>query len=425
MTDNIVLVVGAGLAGLGAALELARGGHRILMVDQAQAAGGAIHRQPLAGRRSIARDAEHRRWRALMSELEAAGGAIELRTATRFGGMDHTGEVLLTGAAPCFVRPKAVILATGAREAVQPRPGWTLPGVMTVGAIQTHLKTQAAPPSGSILLAGSGPLLLATAAQLCALDHPPIAVIEAGRPFAHPFAALRLPPSYIAEAAGYLRRLAVARVPILTGSHVTRISGDPEGLTVDIEGRGTRRQLSCRLLGLHDGIRPNDAGLPETAPIPLLRLGDCREALGARAALADGRDGGRRLAAELAGTPLPAMSGTVKRQRQAQRVLARLYDNDGASRLAALPGDTVLCRCEMRTLDDLRALGPKPTDRMLRLDGRFSMGPCQGRFCAEWVQQLAGRETSPPRIGATRYPSAPIAVADLLAAHQSRQGESR
>lgn len=425
MTDNIILVVGAGLAGLGAAVELARAGHRTLVADQAQAAGGAIHRQPLPGRRSIARDAEHRRWRELMGEVEAAGDAIEIRCATRFGGIDHTGEVLLTGAAPCFLRPKAVILATGAREAVQPRPGWTLPGVMTVGAIQTHLKTQAAPPPGRILLAGSGPLLLATAAQLCALGQPPVAVVEAGKPFAHPLAALRLPSGYIAEAAVYLRRLILARVPILTDTHVARISGDPAGLTVEIESRGTRRQLSCHLLGLHDGIRPNDAGLPEAAPIPLLRLGDCREALGARAALADGRDGGRRLAAQLAGTRPPAMSQAVRRQRQAQGLLARLYANDVASRLAALPGDTVLCRCEMRTLDDLRALGPKPTDRMLRLDGRFSMGPCQGRFCAEWVQQLAGHQTSPSRIGAARYPSSPIAVADLLAAHQSREGESR
>lgn len=422
MTGQMVLVVGAGLAGLGAAVELVRAGQRVTVVDQTQAAGGAIHRQPLPGRPSIARAAEHRRWQSLMAEVRAAG--IEILTETRFGGIDSTGEVLLTGAALGFLRPKALVLATGAREAVQPRPGWTLPGVMTVGAIQTYLKTQAAPPPGRIALAGSGPLLLAAAAQLCALGRPPVAVIEAGRPFAHPLAALRLPPGYLAEAAAYMRRLVVARVLILTASHVTRISKDAAGLTVEIERGARRRRLACDLVGLHDGIRPNDAGLPDMAPIPVVRLGDCREALGARAALADGRNGGQRLAAQLSGALAPALSQELQRQRRAQGLLARIYANDGADRLTTLPGDTVLCQCEMRTLDDLRALGPAPTDRMLRLDGRFSMGPCQGRFCAEWVQRLAGRSEPARRIGAARYPAAPIAVADLLAAQKSREGES-
>lgn len=52
--SDLVLVVGAGLAGMSAAVELARAGLPVLMVDQAQAAGGAIHRQPLPGGCSLA-----------------------------------------------------------------------------------------------------------------------------------------------------------------------------------------------------------------------------------------------------------------------------------------------------------------------------------------------------------------------------------
>ncbi|NCO17475.1 MAG: oxidase, partial [Alphaproteobacteria bacterium] len=89
-----------------------------------------------------------------------------------------------------------------------------------------------------------------------------------------------------------------------------------------------------------------------------------------------------------------------------------------------LPDDTVICRCEMRTLADLRALGPAPTARALRLDGRFAMGACQGRFCAEWVGRIIAPTTAPQPIGATRWPTRPIAVADLLAASEDLEGET-
>jgi hypothetical protein len=83
----------------------------------------------------------------------------------------------------------------------------------------------------------------------------------------------------------------------------------------------------------------------------------------------------------------------------------------------------VICRCEARTLDDLRALGPRPTDRQLRLDGRFSMGACQGRLCAEWVGRLALPDTAKPRLGADRWPTRPIVIADLLAAPDETEGD--
>uniref|UniRef100_UPI0035698DC8 FAD-dependent oxidoreductase n=1 Tax=Phaeovulum sp. TaxID=2934796 RepID=UPI0035698DC8 len=161
MSGARVLVVGAGLAGLAAALELARAGLAVLVVDQALRPGGAVHRQPLPGGRSLASPAQTRRWRALMTEVEAQRVRIEIACETRFGGIDHSGAVLLTGARAALFRPRALVLAVGAREAVQPRPGWTLPGVTTAGALQTLLKTTGTPPPGRVLLAGSGPLLLA------------------------------------------------------------------------------------------------------------------------------------------------------------------------------------------------------------------------------------------------------------------------
>jgi D-hydroxyproline dehydrogenase subunit alpha len=416
MTDRKVLVVGAGLAGLAAATELARAGLSVLVVDQAQAVGGAIHRQPLPGMPSVATQAQARRWAGVMAGVAAQGGRITLALGTRFGGVDHTGMALLTGAQAALFRPLAVVLALGAREHVQPRPGWTLPGVQTAGAIQTAIKSGAGLPGGRVLLAGSGPLLLALGAELCRMGRPPIAIIEAARPL-RPVAALGLPPSYMVEATGYLLRLWRHGVPLLWGAHLTGIDAVPNGLAAIVATSAGPRRYTADVIGLHDGIRPNDGGLPDCTALPVIRLGDCREALGARAALADGRAGGAALAAQLTGQSVASVDdAALVRQRRAQSRLARIYAHDGLSRLVDLPDDTVICRCENRTVADLKALGPAPTQRQLRLDGRFAMGACQGRFCAHWVGHLAHPEAPMSRLGAPRWPVVPLSVADFLAA---------
>jgi hypothetical protein len=258
---------------------------------------------------------------------------------------------------------------------------------------------------------------------LTKLGNPPVAIIEAGRPFSHPLTALRLPVSYWVEACQYLARLRLAGVQLLNGSHLTSISTETGHLRADVDTPQGPRQFTVDHIGLHDGIRPNDIGLPDCAALPVIRVGDCNEALGARAAIADGRAGGATLAAQLLGRPEPAPAADIKRQRVAQARLAEIYSHEGAARLHDLPGDTVICRCEARTLDDLRALGASPTPRQLRLDGRFAMGPCQGRFCADWVNQLANSKTQQTGIGAPRWPASPIAVADLLAATDTIEGD--
>lgn len=406
MQDDSIIVLGAGPAGMAAAVTLAEAGQRVLVVDQGAAPGGAVHRAPLPGVTASGLPAHKRRWSALMARAARQAAQIDIVLDTRCSGVDATGAVLLTGEMTRLVRPRGVILAPGARERVLPRPGWTLPGVVTAGAIQTGLKTTGQPPAGRILLAGSGPFLLAVGAEMTALGAPPVAIIEAAQPLKP--AALGLPISYWAEAARYRLRLAAAGVKILTGARLDTIT---PGLKAHVTTRHGKHEFQADLIGLHDGVASNDTGLGAPCEIPVLRAGDGREVLGARAAMLDGTRAGLAMLAQLAGQPAPAEPRALIRQRHAQTRLGLLYTHDEIGALNALPKDTILCRCEGRSLADLDALGRAPTARDLRLTGRFGMGACQGRFCAEWVAYFS----KTPDLGRPRLPLRPIAIADLLA----------
>lgn len=419
MTDKPVLIVGAGIAGLSAAIELARNGIASIIADQAMRIGGMIHRQPVPGISPVSLPWPHRRrWAALTAGLELHRDLISIRLQSRFAGIDHGGEVLVTGSPGFYLRPSALIFATGATERILPRPGWTLANVRTAGAIQIGLKTSGVAPSGRIVLAGAGPLLFAVGAQLARAGNEPVAIVQAGKPFAPAHGAWKLPFSQLAEAAGYMATLLSHRVPILTGTDVVRITESGDGLELNLQGAAGERVLSADLVGLHDGIRPNSYGATACDTIPFLSAGDCHEALGADAAALDGEHVARRVMARLGGMPDPEEPHGLARARETQGILARMHGGDEAARLAELPDDTVICRCENRTLADLQALGPAPTTRELRLNGRFAMGACQGRFCGEWVNQLAANNPPSGAVGAMRWPVRPISIADILDAGQ-------
>ena len=263
MHDDRIMVLGAGPAGMAAAVTLAEAGQRVLLVDHSAAPGGAVHRAPLPGVTASGLPAHKRRWSALMARAARQVARIDIACDTRCSGVDATGAVLLTGGLTRLLRPRGVIIAPGARERVLPRPGWTLPGVVTAGAIQTGLKTSGQAPAGRILLAGSGPFLLAVGAELTALGTPPVAIIEAAQPLKP--AALGLPISYWAEAVRYRLSLAAAGVKVLTGARLDTIS---PGLVANITTRDGKREFQADLIGLHDGVASNDTGLGAQSAIP-------------------------------------------------------------------------------------------------------------------------------------------------------------
>ena len=252
MPNTRPLIVGAGPAGLRAAITLAKAGQKPVVVDHASGIGGTVYATLRAAPGSHPKHAKEAL--ALLNDFECVRAEIDLRLFTSLSGLDHTGTALLTGSSSLIFSPSAVIFATGARELVQPRPGFTLPGVTTAGALQIALKTASLPPHGRTLIAGSGPLLYAIAAQLTQAGTPPVAVIEAGRPTSKAHLAAGLPARFLIEAGAYMTRLLLAGVPILYGTELRAIEERDGKLIAHTSRKDKWARIEADRIGLHDGL---------------------------------------------------------------------------------------------------------------------------------------------------------------------------
>lgn len=439
-----VLVIGAGPAGLAASIELARLGLSVWLVEQRAQLGGAIYRRFAgAGPGPVALAAHHRRQQdQLFQGLTAAAEQVEVLLESVFIGVDRDGRYLLDNRRSGQVqalRPKAVILALGTVERVPLVDGWELPGVVTVGAMQVQLKETGSAPQGPVLLAGNGPLLLALAAQLVAAGNPPVAVLERAAPQMSVLSpggalwqALRSPPE-VKEALTYAGQLLRQRVPYRTGWAPVSIRPTDHGLLVTARHvSGASQTYPVRHVALHNGLQPNTIGLPAAdATAGIVHAGDCREVLGGTAAIADGRRAAQTVARTLGRTAHDArLDQALATARRTQGALAQLF-----AAPAVVPGaNTVICRCEGLRRADFDQLQVAGSARELRLVGRFGMGACQGRFCAEAISDLArqkGISFSPAALNGEvpRWPLRPVSLvalanADFDAVHQ-REGTRR
>lgn len=410
-----VLVIGAGPAGLLAALVSRRAGAGVLLVDERDVPGGQYFKQPAVDVGPLP-DRQARAGAALIAQVREAG--VEMLAGTTIWGAFPGPEFLASrGGETVRILPRATVIATGAYEVAWPVPGWTLPGVMTTGAAQGLWRTARRVPPGRIVIAGNGPLNLQLAAELIAAGADVVALIEAARA---PDVAAMAPalgmatraPGLVGQGIGYHLRLRRAGVPIIWGTQVRAIRA---GLETETD---TGAVLAADTVCLGYGLTPEDAlvrGLgAECADAEgVFAAGDCTGIGGAHVAAAAGALAGAAAARHLG---LQADAGRAARQ------LARAADFQGALwRLFAparplhghLTPETIICRCEGVTAGQIaaaRADGAH-SHAAIKQATRLGMGRCQGRGCAALLARLAP-ET--PQAGfAPRAPVRPLTIADL------------
>ncbi|MEN2423337.1 NAD(P)/FAD-dependent oxidoreductase [Streptomyces rimosus] len=452
-------VIGAGPAGLAGAVTAAELGLSVALLDASGQVGGQFYRTPEPALGAARPEALHHDWAAfadLRERQQAANGIHHLAghhvwTVARQGDELWTVHAV-TGAdgaeqRPVCVRARAILIATGAYERQLPFPGWTLPGVVSAGGAQAMLKSGLVLPGRRVVVAGSGPLLLAVASSLAIAGARVPAVVEATgylRYVRHP-RALATNPHKLAEAVTHGSVLLRHRVRLRTRSAVTEVHGDQrvEAVTISrVDGdwrpvRGTGRQVECDALAVGHGLAPQidlavglgcatrptaDGssalvldGLQETSVRGVWAAGETGGVGGAQLARAEGELAAIAVATRLGRQLASAQYGRVARLR---RIRDRMRSFADAMAAAHAPGpgwpewlaaDTDVCRCEevsagaiRQAVADLGARDP----RTVKLLTRAGMGWCQGRMCGAAVACLAAGADGTPAPPAERRPLA-------------------
>jgi NADPH-dependent 2,4-dienoyl-CoA reductase/sulfur reductase-like enzyme len=390
-----VLVIGAGPAGLAAASEVARAGRRATLVDDNPAAGGQI-------------------WRAAGESREALSHpAIEFIGQTQVCALQADGALLAESPSGSrILRYRTLILATGARERFLPFPGWTLPNVMGAGGLQALVKSGLEIAGRRVVVAGSGPLLLAVAAYLKSRDARVLLIAEQASParLADFGLALAGARDKARQAISFAIRLAA--VPYRAGCWVEAAEGEGRLSSVTLRRGKRQRKVECDYLACGFHLRPNletalllgceatrdgvrvDEYQATTVP-GIYAAGEATGIGGLELSLVEGRIAG--LAAADRQTEARLLFAARER---AQRFAARLNRAFALrDELKALPqAETIVCRCEDVAYGRLREQG---SWRAAKLQTRCGMGPCQGRVCGGALEFLRGWEVDsfrPPAI---------------------------
>ncbi len=413
--DFDVVVLGGGPAGVAAAATAAECGRRVALLDGSEFLGGQIWHNSAPG------EMPHRA-RQWFARLEISGATVLNRT---------TAVASLAPGCLLAERPNdaleigwdRLILAVGARELFVPFPGWTLPNVLGAGGGQLLSKTGWPLEGKRVVVAGSGPLLLAAAAGLkrhgarigCVVEQAPLRKLARF--------GLTLPwlaPAKLLQAAGL--RWNLRGVPYRTGCWPLAADGDDQLRSVTFsDGQSTWTEpcdyLACafgltanlqwpRLLGCRierDNVTVDS--LQQTSVAGVYCAGEAAGIGGVDAALIEGQIAGYA-AAEQPAAAKRLLSARRRTRRFADAMAEAFSLRPELKKLATK--DTIVCRCEDVTLGQLEEHGDW---RSAKLQTRCGMGPCQGRICQGALQFLHDWRNE-----SARPPVLPVRVESLAGA---------
>ena len=435
--DCELLIVGAGPGGLAAAVAAAESGAQVLIIDERPQAGGQYFKQLAESHHPLQQqDKQFRQGQALIKKTKQAN--IELLNATTvWGGFVDEQGMLEIGILQNdhdrarILKPKQLIVATGAYEQPLPVPGWTLPGVMTTGAAQTLARSYRVSPGKRVLVAGNGPLNLQVACELLHGGADVVAVVESSpSPWQRWLKALhtaRSAPNLILQGWRYLKQLRHHQVSIFYQHALTQVEGKQQAegaIIARIDEQGTpitaqHRQFQVDVVCMNYGFLPSNELLrllgckqyPTTTPGYLMTecddqgrtsidkifvVGEAGRINGAQVALLQGRLAGWS-AAKALGYAIPSQSSAkfkkaqrqLHRQKRFQQRLWSLFSSPALDFQFAKE-DTLLCRCEEVSFAQINQLLDQGITRLgtLKRLTRAGMGRCQGRYCTGFLLQL-------------------------------------
>jgi NADPH-dependent 2,4-dienoyl-CoA reductase/sulfur reductase-like enzyme len=387
-----VLVVGAGPAGLAAAWAAAQGVERVGLVDENQAPGGQIWRG----------EADHGRAKGEPGAWfqKVAGTAVEFLPAARVIALPRPGHLSAETPERCLALTyRRLIMATGARERFLPFPGWTLPNVLGAGGLQALVKSGLRIQGKTVVVAGSGPLLLAVAAYLRSRRAEVRLIAEQADRSSILRFGLRLIGSPAKMSQALRLKLALRGVPYRTGCWPVSALGEGRLTGVTLTDGRTTWYEPCDYLACGFDLIPNtelaralgcetrQGGVvvddwQQTTVEGVYCAGEATGVGGLEKSLTEGRIAGHAAGGQ------PDAARALFSARKKSLSFANSLATAFALRdeLRALPHpDTIVCRCE--DVSWARIL-PHGSPRAAKLQTRCGMGPCQGRVCGPAIEFL-------------------------------------
>lgn len=253
-----VLVIGAGPAGLAAAITCKQAGAEVLLVDSNLKAGGQLFKQihkffgssaHRAGVRGIDIGYD------MQQEAKKLGVTVWLNStvigcyAGHQVAIEHGSDVDPEKKLEIVIAEK-IVIATGASENAVRFDGWTMPGVMGAGAVQTMINVNRVLPGKRVLVVGSGNVGLIVSYQLMQAGAKVVKLVEAAPNVS----------GYGVHAA----KISRAGVEILTSHTILKANGKDRvesAVISEVDERfrpipGTEELIECDAIALAVGMTP-------------------------------------------------------------------------------------------------------------------------------------------------------------------------
>lgn len=449
-----LVVLGGGPAGLSAACAAAEQGKSVILLDEQAVPGGQIYRnaEGITAQVSGILGATHAKGLALARRFRRSGAVYE--PGVNIWSLAPGFEVAASSSSHTKVLAASrIVIAVGAMERPMPCSGWTRPGVLTAGAVQVLLKSEESIPTGKIVLAGVGPLLLLAALQLIRAGANVSAIIDLSdrRRRLPALGKALLAPGSVADAfsgISWLVELQRAGVKMIRADRLGTISdGDRHRHAISFARGRVRSLVQADWVVLHSGVVPQTQAATilgcaldwneqqkcwhtrrdnalETSVPGVYVAGDCGGIIGVDGAHVEGElaglaaaasldpDTARRVAKSIAG--LRSQRQHIRRRRAFIDILFR-----PSPKLLEVGDDVIVCRCEEISAGRLRTvarMGATTLDQA-KFMTRCGMGPCQGRGCAtaaaEILSTTLGKGTGEVGFFRVRPPLKPVALARL------------